>query len=76
MRRASTAQNRVGAAQDKVEDLEQQLGDVQAELDAESAAIRADWDARARAIERLPVPLERTDVKVSSIGLVWIPVGP
>jgi hypothetical protein len=76
MRRASTAQNRVGAAQDKVADLEQQLLDVQAELDSEVADIRAEWAARATAVERMPVALEKSDVAVSSIGLVWIPVGP
>ena len=75
MRRASTAQGRVGAAQEKVDDLDQQLADVQAELDAEVAAIRADWEARASAVQPMAVALEKTDVRVASIGLVWIPVG-
>jgi hypothetical protein len=75
MRRASSAQNRVGAAQDKVAELERGLVDLQVELDAESAAIRAEWDARARAIAPMTVTLEKSDVRGSTIGLVWVPMG-
>jgi hypothetical protein len=76
MRRASTAQGRVSAAADKVETLQQQLADVQAELDSEVAAIRAEWDARAAAVGTVSILLEKSDVSVASIGLVWIPRGP
>ena len=75
MRRASTAQGRVNAAADKVADLNEQLADLQAELDSEVADIRADWDARATAVGTLPVALEKSDVRVDSIGLVWVPLG-
>ena len=75
MRRASTAQGRVNAAADKVADLNEQLADLQAELDSEVADIRADWDARATAVGTLPVALEKSDVRVDSIGLVWVPIG-
>jgi Helicase HerA, central domain len=75
MRRASTAQGRVSAAADKVETLQEQLADVQAALDSEVAAIRAEWDARATAVSTVSIPLEKSDVSVASIGLVWIPIG-
>lgn len=74
-RRAGAAQGRVGAAEDKVDDLQQAVADLQSELDAESADIRAQWADRAAAVDLLRVPLERTDVSVASLGLVWIPVG-
>jgi phage host-nuclease inhibitor protein Gam len=75
-RRASSAQNRVTAARDKVEDLQSAIDDLRIELDEEAAAIREQWESRASATSTLEVPLEKSDVKVSSIGLVWIPMGP
>ena len=74
-RRAATAQGRVSAAEDKVEELERGLVDLQAELDAETAGIRAEWDAKAAAVATMPITLAKSDVKVASIGLVWIPTG-
>jgi phage host-nuclease inhibitor protein Gam len=74
-RRATSAQGRVSAAQDNVAELERGLVDLQVELDAESAAIRAEWDARAGALAPMTVTLEKADVRVSAIGLVWVPMG-
>jgi hypothetical protein len=74
-RRASTAQNRVSAAEDKTEELERSLVDLQAELEAEMTSIRAEWAARAQVVEPFEITLAKSDVKVTSIGLVWIPVG-
>jgi hypothetical protein len=74
-RRATAAHGRVEAAQDKVAELERGLLDLQAELDAEMAGIRAQWAVQASAITSMSVALEKSDVRVSSIGMVWIPMG-
>ncbi len=74
-RRASAASERVGAAEDKVAELQAVYADLQAELDAEMAGIRADWSARAAAISTMSITLAKSDVKVATIGLVWIPMG-
>jgi hypothetical protein len=74
-KRASAASDKVGAAEDKVEELQAVYADLQAELDAEMSGIRADWDTRAAAVSQMSITLAKSDVKVSAIGLVWIPMG-
>ena len=74
-RRASAASDKVGAAEDKVEELQAVYADLQAELDAEMAGIRAEWDAKAAAVGQMSITLAKSDVRVSAIGLVWIPMG-
>lgn len=74
-RRASAASDKVGAAEDKVEELQAVYADLQAELDAEMAGIRAEWETRAAAVSPMSITLAKSDVKVSAIGLVWIPMG-
>ncbi len=39
------------------------------------AGIRAEWDTRAAAVGQMSITLAKSDVKVSAIGLVWIPMG-
>lgn len=65
----------MGTAADRVADVQELMTDLQAELEAEVADIRAQWDERATAVDTLSVPLEKSDVRVTSIGLVWIPTG-
>jgi hypothetical protein len=72
-RRASTAQSRLGAAEDKVVALEDELVALRDEAQAQIDGVRAEWDAHAAAVTTLAVSLEKSDVKVASIGLVWIP---
>ena len=74
-RRASAASNKVDAAQDRVAELESVFADLQAELEAEIEGIRADWASKAEAVTPMAITLAKSDVKVASIGLVWIPVG-
>ncbi|HYN56239.1 MAG TPA: hypothetical protein VES03_03460, partial [Motilibacterales bacterium] len=74
-RRASAASDKVGAAEDKVQELQAVYADLQAELDGEMAGIRGDWQAKETAITAMSVTLAKSDVKVTSIGLVWIPMG-
>lgn len=66
-------QRRSGAAArltDKVEDLE----DLERDLAEELAGIEADWAARAEEIEELDIPLEKGDITVAEVAVVWVPV--
>ncbi len=74
-RRASSAHGKVAAAEDKVAQLERAIADLQAELDGEVAGIRAEWAAKAGTVTSMPITLAKSDVKVTGIGLVWIPTG-
>lgn len=72
--RTNEAAKRVEAARNRVHEKVEALADLEAELADELAVIADDWDAKATAIETLEVPLEKSDVKVSHLALVWIPV--
>ncbi|HEX2783448.1 MAG TPA: helicase HerA-like domain-containing protein [Ilumatobacteraceae bacterium] len=72
--RTAAAGDRVEAAHNKAEGLHQRLEDLEAELTQEVTAIDARWMAAAKNITTTPVSLERTDVKVTQLALVWIPV--
>ena len=72
--RTASAGDRVDAAHNKVEGLHRQLEDLEAELTQEVTEIDAKWMAAAKDISTLPVSLERTDVNVTQLALVWIPV--
>ena len=64
--RARTAQEKIASSEEALEELEQEILD-------DVAAIDADWDAKAREIEPLEVRLESSDVRVDELALVWVP---
>lgn len=74
-RRSKTgaAGERVEAAQNKVDRLQIELEAVEAELAEEITEIDARWMGLATQTSTLAVPLERTDVKVTSLALAWLP---
>ncbi len=72
--RTATASDRLDAAENKLEALHRQLEDLEVELTQEVTDIDANWMATAKNISMLQVGLERTDVKVTHLALVWIPV--
>ncbi len=74
MRRTSASRSRVEAAYEKASAAERAVADLEAELAAEVADLDAQWADRAGSIELLAVPLERSDVVVTDLRLVWIPV--
>ena len=65
--RLDTARNRVAEKVDDLEELEAELAD--AVLDIES-----EWLTKSQTIEPFEVPLEKTDISVDDLMLVWIPV--
>jgi hypothetical protein len=72
--RSSAASARLEAAENKLELLHQQLADVEAELAEDVTEIDARWMNAAKEITTMQVPLERSDVKITQICLVWVPV--
>ncbi|MEZ5099955.1 MAG: DUF87 domain-containing protein [Thermoleophilia bacterium] len=64
--RTFQAQAKAARAQTELAELEQEILDQCARIDAE-------WDENGRAIEPLEIGLERADVKVAEVALVWIP---
>lgn len=65
--RLDSAQNRVAEKIDALEDLEAELQDALIEIDDE-------WSAKAAEIEEFEVPLEKNDITVEDLMLVWLPI--
>ncbi len=65
--RIQSASNRVEEKAEEVEDLENELADDLLALDLE-------WEEKAQHIEEMEIGLEKTDIKVDELVLVWIPV--
>jgi hypothetical protein len=76
-RRGSTtaADRRVDAARNRFDTLADQAEALEAELRDDLVEIQTAWQAKARQVDIVQVPLERSDVRVSDARLVWIPVG-
>ena len=71
--RSGEAAQRVETAQNRVDEREQALADLEADLAADLTAIDDEWAAKAAEVETVDVPLERSDVKVTSLVLAWAP---
>src|SRR5690606_9315308 len=72
--RSSEADHRVSTAANRVAEKTAALADLQAEMSDALAAIAEEWDAKAAKIEPMEIPLERNDIRVRELALVWIPV--
>ncbi len=71
--RTSTANERLESAANRAAAKQDALGDLEDDFVADLEAVKAEADASAAAIEIIQVPLEKTDVKVIDIALVWVP---
>ena len=75
-RRSRTAQarDRARAAQEKVTDKQMELAELEDDFQREVADIAARWDDVAADIEAVEVGLERSDIEVQEVAVVWVPV--
>lgn len=64
--RLTTAENRVADKIDELDELEQELQEAVIEIDDE-------WSAKAEAVEETEVSLEKTDISVDDLMVVWLP---
>ncbi len=72
-KQSSAAADRVEAALAKVEQKEMELGDLEAELADAIADIAAAWDDKAAEISEIEVGLEKSDISVTQLALIWLP---
>jgi hypothetical protein len=75
-RRGTTraSEERLDAAENKVARLQASLHDLELELEQEVTEIDGRWMEQAKQIDTMPIPLEKTDVKVTQLVLAWLPV--
>ncbi len=72
--RSSSKAQRLETAEATVESKMDQLQDLETQLHDDLFAIDAKWDEIGRQITEYPVALERTDVSVRQLSLLWLPV--
>ncbi|MEN8235034.1 MAG: DUF87 domain-containing protein [Actinomycetota bacterium] len=73
MKARRTAQRKVDAAADKVDAKVAEYEALQEEFEDEVADLVDAWDAKATSVEAIEIGLEKNDVTVSDVALVWIP---
>ena len=66
---------RLGAAQEQLVGRQEDLEELEADLLAELEEINDRWEAAGREIETTEIGLERGDVTVQELALLWLPVG-
>ena len=72
--RSTEAAKRTETAANRLAEKAEALDALEAELADSIAAIADEWDAKAAAVETVEIPLEKSDITVSDLSLVWIPV--
>ena len=75
-RRAASkkAQARLATARQKADAKRRDLIELERDLENELISIQREYDALAASIETLQIGLEKTDIQVAEIKLVWVPV--
>jgi DNA helicase HerA-like ATPase len=71
--RAEVSSEKVATAQDRVSGKLDELHSLETQLHDEVFAIDAKWDEVGRNIEEIPVTLERSDISIVELAVVWIP---
>lgn len=69
----ANAEERLRTAQNRLADKIDELDGLETELTDSLFEIQADWDERAKEIEPLEVPLEKTDISIDEFTLIWVP---
>jgi len=73
-KQTTAAGQRVETALAKLEQRSAELADLEAELFDALADIQAEWADSAQRVEEVEIGLEKSDVDVRQVALVWIPV--
>jgi len=68
------AEERVRTAQNRYEELLEDRQELEDELTEDLYEIQDEWSEKATNIESMTVGLEKTDISIDDVVLVWIPV--
>ena len=72
--RSSRTRQRVSSAEEKAERRIADIEELEAQLVVEVAAIDAKWRDRASDVEPVEIGLEKSDIDVDDIAVVWLPI--
>ena len=67
-----SAETRLARAENKIEDKRARFEDLNDELSSEVTAVQSEWAAKATDIEEVDVGLEKDDIEVDGLTLVWV----
>ena len=67
------ARKRAEAAIQSVDDEQAELVELEDELAEEIASITDEMQAKAARVEEVEIPLEKTDIRVADLRLLWVP---
>ena len=70
----SRAKRRVEETEGDIEALQEEIDDLAMDLESQIAELRADWLEKLSEIEAQAVGLERNDIRLERLELVWVPV--
>ena len=70
---AGTAAAQLQKEQAQLAGAQQELGDLEASVERDVARLREEKEALAGQVTSFPVALERDDVRVEEVALLWIP---
>ncbi len=68
-------EERLRSAAERQTDQEAEIHDLEDELADELARIVDEWDAKTERIETVKIGLEKNDIAVDEVALLWVPVG-
>ena len=60
-------------AENRLTDLVEDLEELENELLDDMAQIQEEWDEKAAEIDEFEVGLEKTDIQIDDVALIWIP---
>ena len=71
--RAYKQRKDVGIAEDKVEALEEDIAELEAELQGEIAEMELEFDPQKAELETISIKPYKKDIDVEAVALVWLP---
>jgi len=71
---AGRAQERVRTAENRYADLMEDRQELEDTLTEDLYEIQDEWSEKAENIESQTVGLEKTDISIDDVALIWIPV--
>jgi len=73
--RGQSSAQRIRTIENRIEEKNLELEDLEEDLREAVAAIDEEWNEKAGAIEPLEISLEKNDITIDEVGLLWLPIG-